>query len=560
VRLPSVRILLTLGLAASACTGAVGNGSTLPAPIASSVPDVSGREIAGQVCGSVSHEVLLRTWRGVMPGRSGDIQIIPRYPNFVNGGLTHATPYAYTQDVPVFFYGPGYVRPGVYTRAITLADIAPTEGALLKFAFHAPDGRAQTEALLPQASRGVPRLLVTLVWDSAGWDVLNRWKSDWPYLRSLLPRGALFTLATVGSSPSNTPTGHSIIGTGAFPMHSGFVDEYMRVNGRIQKPNAAGPSFLILPTLGDLYDLHMGNRSLVGGLVSLSAHLMMMSHGSEWGGGDRDLAVTREAEFAPTAGAETDVWNLTPQMAPYYTFPRYVNSLPPVTAYTRALDAADGSLDGAWRGHPFTELHNGFDTPARTPYQTKLIETVIEREGFGSDGIPDLLFLNYKAIDTIGHLFSADSLEMSDAVRYQDAALKELVDFLNQVVGIGRWAMVLTADHGTQRDPAVSGAFMIDINKLSSLLEETFDRDGDGVPLIEKVRATEIWVNPEELADNGVSLTQMSEYIMGLTEQQTYKNRHTPDPGHDGDRVFAAAFPSSMLSRLPCLPEARAST
>jgi hypothetical protein len=98
---------------------------------------------------------------------------------------------------------------------------------------------------------------------------------------------------------------------------------------------------------------------------------MMMSHGSEWGGGDRDLAVTREAEFAPTAGAETDVWNLTPQMAPYYTFPSYVNSLPPVTAYTRTLDAADGTLDGAWRGHPFTELHNGFDTPARTPYQTR---------------------------------------------------------------------------------------------------------------------------------------------------------------------------------------------
>jgi hypothetical protein len=185
---------------------------------------------------------------------------------------------------------------------------------------------------------------------------------------------------------------------------------------------------------------------------------------------------------------------------------------------------------------------------------------VIEREGFGADEVPDLLFVNYKAIDTIGHLFSADSLEMSDAVRYQDAALKTLVEFLNHVVGAGRWAMVLTADHGTQRDPAVSGAFMIDINKLTSLLEETFDHDADGVPLIQKVRATEIWVNPTELADNGVSLERMSEYLMGLTEQQTYKNRHTPAPAHAGDRVFAAAFPSSMLSGLPCLPEARAST
>jgi predicted AlkP superfamily pyrophosphatase or phosphodiesterase len=246
-------------------------------------------------------------------------------------------------------------------------------------------------------------------------------------------------------------------------------------------------------------------------------------------------------------------------MAPYYTFPSYVNTLPPVTAYTRALDQADGRLDGAWRGHPFTELHNGFDTPARTPYQTRLVETVIEREGFGKDDVPDLLSLNYKAIDTIGHLFSADGVEMSDAVAYQDEALRELVSFLNRVVGKGRWVMALTADHGTQRDPAVSGAFMIDVNKIDSLVRKAFDNDNDGVPLIEKVRATEIWLNTQELANNGFTLDDVSQFIVRMTQQQTFKNRNTPVPGHEGDAVFSAAFPSSMLSGLPCLPEARAS-
>ena len=41
--------------------------------------------------------------------RSGDIQIIPADPNFVNGGLTHATPFDYTQQVPLLLYGPGFV-------------------------------------------------------------------------------------------------------------------------------------------------------------------------------------------------------------------------------------------------------------------------------------------------------------------------------------------------------------------------------------------------------------------------------------------------------------------
>ncbi len=61
-----------------------------------------------------------------------------------------------------------------------------------------------------------------------------------------------------------------------------------------------------------------------------------------------------------------------------------------------------------------------------------------------------------------------------------------------------------------------------------------------------------------ELEDNGHTLAQVSQLIMGLTQDQTYKNVHTPAPGRGGDTVFAAALPSSMMSRLPCLPEARA--
>ncbi len=549
-------LLAALAVATGACTGGPSASPTADDPIPPAV--VSAKALAERVCESVSHEVLLRTWRGIYPGRSGDVQLIPEFPNFVNGGLTHATPFGYTQDVPLFLYAPGIVEPGVYDQAGTLADLAPTQGLFLKFDFSAPDGRPLTQAFLPEAGRPVPRLLVTLVWDSAGTDVLDRWPDDWPYLRSLLPQGAWFTRVTVGTSPSNTPTGHATIGTGAFPMRHGFVDEYVRVNGRIQKPNENGPGFLLAPTFADLYDRAMGNEPVVGGVATLAAHLMMMGHGSQWGGADSDIAITREKEFAPTAGAESAVWNLTPDMAPFYTLPAYANELPPITGYTKALDQADGRIDGKWRDNSIAQLSDGFDTPARTPYQTALIETLIEREGFGLDDVPDLLYLNYKAIDTIGHLFSADGVEMSDAIRWQDQALRELVEYLDRVVGERRWAMILTADHGTQRDPTVSGAFMIDVNKLDAVVERAFDGDGDGVPLIQRVRATEIWLDGAELEDNGHTLAQVSQLIMGLTQDQTYKNVHTPAPGRGGDTVFAAALPSSMLSRLPCLPEARA--
>jgi hypothetical protein len=119
--------------------------------------------------------------------------------------------------------------------------------------------------------------------------------------------------------------------------------------------------------------------------------------------------------------------------------------------------------------------------------------------------------------------------------------------------------MLLTADHGTQRDPETSGAFMIDINKLRSGLAAVFDDDGDDVTLVQEVRPTEVWLDIEELADNGFTLEQVSRWFLSLTQADTYKNQHVPEPGHEADTVFAAALPSSILSTLPCLPEARAS-
>jgi predicted AlkP superfamily pyrophosphatase or phosphodiesterase len=246
-------------------------------------------------------------------------------------------------------------------------------------------------------------------------------------------------------------------------------------------------------------------------------------------------------------------------MAPFYEIPSYVNELPPLAEYVDDVDRADGALDGMWRDNDIAQLAGGFDTPARTPFQQTLVETVIEREGFGADEVPDLLYVNYKAIDTIGHLFSADGVEMSDAVATQDASLQRFISFLNETVGEGEWAMVLTADHGTQRDPDASGAFMIDIGKLGSGLTANFD-DDDDAPLVQRVRPSEIWLDSDELRSNGFTLAQVSQWLLGLTQADTFKNRNLPVPGSEDDTVFAAALPSSILSRLPCLPEARVST
>ncbi|MEO8292110.1 MAG: alkaline phosphatase family protein [Actinomycetota bacterium] len=565
----STLLLLAGGCTSGGPTSSPTAGSTGSSPggdqspsVASSVASPPGGpgigSLIARTCEQNSPEVLLRTWRGIMPGRSGNLQIISHFPDYIGAGLTHSSPFDYTQEVPLFLYGPGYIKPGTYAKPVTLADLAPTTGALLQFPFDAPDGTAQTEALVP--GRPLPKLIVTLVWDSGGMDVLNAWPKDWPYLHSIMGDGAWFTDATVGASPSNTPTGHAMIGTGAFPADNGMVDEYLKVNNRIQKPNANGPAFMVLPTIADLYDHAMGNEPLVGGLASLSAHIMMIGHGSQWNGGDKDIAVTREKEDATTGGNDSAVkWNLTSGMAPFYEMPKYVNTLPPIDRFNQELDRMDGAIDGKWRDNSIEQFNKGFDTPARTPFQTQLFEKVISQEGFGADDVPDLLYLNYKAIDVIGHAFSANGIEMSDALKVQDQHLKILIDFLNRTVGKGSWVMALTADHGTNLNPAVSGAFQIDTGSIEDLLNQRFD-DGDDVPLIEKFRTTEFWLNEDELKQSGADLVDVSNFLLSLTESQTFKPGNDPLPGHQNDPVFSGAFPSSILGRLPCLPQARESS
>ena len=545
-------VLMMVGVA---CANRDGVSPATPATAARATGPGANAEAVTLAC-SVPHEWLLRTWRGNRQDRSAEIQILPIEPNYVGSGLPHVGPWPYAQDIPMFWYGPGHIAPaGVVQRPVTLAGIAPTQAQLLDFPFKAVDGSPMAEAIA--GNQAQPKLLVTMVWDAGGRNVLRRWNDDWPYLRSLIPKGAWYEHATVGTSPTSTAQTHATIGTGAFPDAHGLVAHRLRIGPDLTTPWAEGPAYLIEPTLADLYDRAMGNRPVVGEVGTVSIHLGMLGHGAMWGGGDQDIAVIREKVGADTLGEEGFDWNLTPDLMPYYHFPSYVNDVGGLADDVRAVDANDGRIDGKWRKNDIATLLQGFDTPARIPYQTRVIERVIRREGFGADETPDLLFVNYKTIDYISHVWTVNSREMQDAVAAQDAALHDFVDFLNATVGRGQWGLVLTADHGSIPDPKVSGAFQISTSAIQTGINETFDADGDQTRIVDLIQPTQIFVNQDELRQNGHTLEDVAEWIMGLTKGQTALPTVSVPADQAGDPVFQAAFPSRIMGHLPCLPEAR---
>lgn len=526
-----------------------------PADLAAGDRAAAGDQaFADELCSSVNNVWLQRIANAYRADWSGDIQILPAYPNPVDGGLSHAGPWDHLQDVPLILWGPGYVKPGVYHEPASITDIAPTAGRLVKFDYPAPDGQALTQALVPEQDRPLPKLVVTLIWDSTGRNVLDEHPDAWPYLRSIAEEGAWFENATVGIANSNTPPGHAAIGTGTFPSTNGVIDEYVRIHGELEHPGDKGPVLLLWPTLGDLYDQAMNNEPIVGGVATLASHSMMVSHGSLWNGGDRDISVMRQQIDAETGGAEAVEWNLPNTMRLYFDFPTYANNVSKIDGFNRELDQADGALDGNWRDHSIELLRNGFDTPARTPYQTQLIEAVIKREHFGQDDVPDLLYLNYKAIDTTGHAFGLDSVEMEDTVAYQDQALEVLVDFLNEEVGEGEWVMLITADHGAQYPAEAVAGIPIDPNRVRALLYEAFDADDDDVDLFQVVRPTQTWVDPDELAENGFTLEDISAFVRGLTAGEVARTDFTLAPAREDELVYETAFPSRIIDQMSCLP------
>lgn len=513
-----------------------------------------GRDPFVELACSLPPRWIRRIARGYLPERSGEIQILPKAPNFVGDGLPHVGPWDYTSRVPMLWYGPGFIEPlGVVEQHATSADIAPTWARLLGIDFPTRQGRPLTDVLVPASERRAPpRLIVTLVWDGAGRNVLDEWPEEWPNLRSLVPQGAWIEGAEVGSSPTSSAQIHATIGTGVFPQLHGVVGHSLRVGGTIVAPWRSGPGILLRPTLADLYAAAVDDRALTGMLGSVAIQLGMLGHGAAWGENERPVAVLREAPGAETLGAEGTRWNLPERLQQWYRFPGYANGLPALETYFPGADRLDGTEDGTWRGHALDDevIQAGFQSPARIPYQTRLVEEVIRREGFGKDDVPDLLYLNYKVIDQVGHIFSLNAPEMRDTLRTQDEYLPVLIEILDREVGEGRWAMLVTADHGSTPHPQVSGAFQISASKLSQAINETFGAN-DGSPVVEQVKQTELFIDRERLAEAGATLRDVAEFIMTLTQGDLVSEGVSivTDPKAP---VFEAAFPSEILPLVPC--------
>jgi predicted AlkP superfamily pyrophosphatase or phosphodiesterase len=108
--------------------------------------------------------------------------------------------------------------------------------------------------------------------------------------------------------------------------------------------------------------------------------------------------------------------------------------------------------------------------------------TMMEREPLGEDNVPDLILMNYKGADFVGHKYGPDSSELRVTLGEMDRHLARILRALEAKVG-NDYLLAVTADHGMPSEPSSPDRRHI-AQSIVALLHEKFDPEAKPSPTI----------------------------------------------------------------------------
>ncbi len=495
-------------------------------------------DVVERAC-NLSSKLLLRIWRGYHRHRSEDLTMVPQAPNY-SGSLqvpSHSGPWDYLQRVPLVLYGPRWIKESEtpIDGPTSITDVYSTVGRLLDVQLESRTGQVLERAVRNRP--GVPKLVVTVVWDGVGRNVLQRWPKSWPNLARLEEHGTSYARATVGSSPSITPATHSSLGTGVFPRRHGMTAiNYRNSAGEIQTAfYGMNPSDLRLSTFADQIDQAFGNEPKIGMLAWGAWHLGMLGHGSQLAAGDPDqLALL---------GSSTGAIRGNPV---YYSTPSYLGAPERLSLYVGRLDRSDGEADGEWLGNDILEL---LDNPAWVHYQSNRLLAMLKRERYGKHTVPDLFFTNYKAADIVGHQHSMDSKQMKLTLEAQDEALGRLAGYLDRRVE--DYVLVVTSDHGHVPSAARTGAWAVGNGEVRKDIDVHFGAS-PGESLTRESGSTGLFLNFGRMKALEVTDMDIARFLNAYTIANNWGQGTLPSgyKRRSDEQVFSATLPRSARKEI----------
>ena len=493
------RLLLVLVLAVIGC--AAPSQQVKPRSFGES-PGIPHATRAGTAALATRQRFLEMWARAYFPGRTGQLLIVPREGDFItrpdpNYTYMHGSPWAYDISIPLMFVGPA-VKSGEYSTAATQQDVAPTLAAAL--GVRMPP--TATGSVLPVLRSGFtrPRVVMLLVLDGMRRDYFDRYATLMPTLTALRERGAWFRRAEVNVLPTNTAVGHSTIATGADPSVHGITGVNIYDFRNRRRPDlfeGRMPQDLMALTLADVWQLATAGRAIILAQGSIDrAATPLAGHGA--------CQLNGSAVVLASYDQEEGHWktNTTCFRLPVYLTDRDA----------RTLWAASAE----WMGHKV-------DSPVAVRYsslfpafEADAMISMIEREALGMDTVPDLVLLNYKGADFVGHKYGPDSNELRITLAEMDRQLSRILTALQAKVG-DDYLLAVTADHGMPSEPPSPDRRHL-APAIVDLLHEHFDPQAKRLILSFEPENGQMFVDEDRLAELGLTLRDLAAFL----ESQPY--------------------------------------
>ena len=445
-------------------------------------------------------EFLERYARAYYPGRSGQIMLVPSEGDFVTlsepaSRFMHGSPWSYDANIPLLFFGPPFIRSGTYVDAAAQQDIVPTLAKLLRLSVPPTvSGRPLEKAL--DSSAGRPRAILVVVLDGVRQDYFERYREVLPTVTRLRQNGAWFSNARVNFLPTITPLGHATIGTGADPRVHGIVvnTPFDSISGKPQSPYPGmSPRTMMALTLADLWNLETDGQAVIIGQGSIFvAAAGLVGHGACL----LNARPTVLASYSTQGGWETN--------SECYKLPEYLKNQKSAPLWEAA--------HGQWMGHDIANPDAVSRSALFPKFEADALLAMIENEPVGADEVTDLLLVNLKAADFVGHQYGPDSGEMRETLAEQDRQLARILQTLEKKAGANRFVVVITADHGMPPEPQAPRKRYFN-KDIVELLHKKFDPDRAALVTHFDARNNQLFIDKSRLRELGLNLSQIKEYL-----------------------------------------------
>lgn len=176
--------------------------------------------------------------------------------------------------------------------------------------------------------------------------------------------------------------------------------------------------------------------------------------------------------------------------------------------------------------HPYGPADGkGFSTfltlsPAGDDLTLDFAKVLIENEAIGADAVPDYLSISFSSTDYVGHVFGPSSLESEENLLRLDRTLAELLEYVDQKVGLDRTLIVLSADHGGPEAPPDLQRYGFDSQYVDPDswekepgIQALKKRFGTGEQLIRGYSHPYLYLNRELIAEKGIELGDIEQAV-----------------------------------------------